>query len=106
MPAGCSSPIETGLVSQVGARRRLPPTVLTAVPEKATLFKAGLKKIDWPEGLRTEVVVVPGLMNAVANLASVNGEAAHTASRHRAATANGHDGKYSSRNARTPAGRR
>jgi hypothetical protein len=81
-------------------------TVLTAVPEKAALFRAGLKKIDWPEGLRIEVVVVPGLMNAVANLSTAEGEATHAPSRHRAATTNGHDGKYAQRSVRPPAGRR
>ena len=51
-------------------------TVLTAVPEKASVLKAGMKKIDWPEGLRTEVVAVPGLMNAVVNLDPADAERA------------------------------
>jgi hypothetical protein len=81
-------------------------TVLTAVPEKAALFKAGLKKIDWPDGLRTEVVVVPGLMNAVANLASSGEDATHATLRHRSTSANGHNGKLAARGTRTPVGRR
>jgi hypothetical protein len=81
-------------------------SVLTAVPEKAAIFKAGLKKIDWPEGLRTEVVVVPGLMNAVANLASAGSESPNGASRHRTATPNGHDSKFAQRGVRTAVARR
>jgi hypothetical protein len=43
-------------------------TLLTAIAEKASVLRSGLKKLEWPEGLRTEVVVIPGLINAVANL--------------------------------------
>jgi hypothetical protein len=80
--------------------------VLTAVPEKAAVLKAGLKKVDWPEGLRTEVVVVPGLMNAVANLASGASESASGTSRHRNTSQNGHDSKFAQRGSRAAVARR
>jgi hypothetical protein len=44
-------------------------TILAPVSEKASLFRSGLKRLSWPEGLRTEVVVIPNLLNAVAELA-------------------------------------
>jgi hypothetical protein len=68
-------------------------TILTAVPEKAIVLKAAVKKIDWPEGLRTEVIVVPGLMNAVANLGTSSADASSPRSSERAAS-NGHDGSH------------
>ena len=43
-------------------------TILTAIAEKAAVLRSGLKKLEWPAGLRTEVVVIPNLINAVANL--------------------------------------
>jgi hypothetical protein len=75
-------------------------TILTAVPEKAALFKAGLKKIEWPEGLRTEVVVVPGLINAVANLNASGVNSGGPPSRREASRANGYDGEYRQKGAR------
>jgi hypothetical protein len=67
-------------------------SVLTAIPEKASVLKSGLKKLDWPEGLRTEVVVIPGLINAVVNLGSLTEETAAPRARLKAASdgANGH----------------
>ncbi len=49
-------------------------TILTAVAEKASVFRSGLKKLEWPEGLRTEIVVIPNLINAVANLSAASAE--------------------------------
>jgi hypothetical protein len=68
-------------------------TILTAVPEKAAVLKAGLKKIQWPEGLRTEVVAVPGLINAVVNLNLSAAESDGAPSRREASAVNGFDGR-------------
>jgi len=43
-------------------------TILTSVAEKAAALRSGLKKLQWPDGLRTEVIVVPRLIDALANL--------------------------------------
>jgi hypothetical protein len=71
-------------------------TILTAIPEKAAVFKAGLKKLELPEGLRTEVVVIPNLINAVVNLGPAKEEPAAAKSRSNASS-NGDSGGRTAR---------
>jgi hypothetical protein len=56
-------------------------TILTATAEKASVLRSGLKKLQWPAGLRTEVVVIPNLINAVAYLEAAAMESADTQAR-------------------------
>jgi hypothetical protein len=56
-------------------------TFLTAVNEKAVAIRSGIKRLQWPVGLRSEVVVVPNLINAVANLGDLEREPAQLPSR-------------------------
>ncbi len=68
-------------------------TILTAIAEKASVLRSRSKKLQWPEGLRTEVVVIPNLINAVANLGALIAEPANSRPRPLpapAAAVNGH----------------
>ena len=65
-----------------------------------------MKKIDWPEGLRTEVVAVPGLMNAVVNLDPADAERPGRTAASGVHVNNGHDGKFRPPAARSAASRR
>jgi hypothetical protein len=70
-------------------------TILTAVAEKASIFSSSLKKLDWPVGLRTEVVVIPKLINAVANLRAAGPEPAVRKTREVGAAVHNGNGRHS-----------